>query len=143
MESVCEIIYFQAKDGTIHSIPRNALNKYPYSYLTMLASHPSMIEFSRATFATPCKDGYTLDAIMDFYRYGIWPNPYINGNQLSISGVGESFDGICLFLGLPAEPFADPDEKPDVYPDISDQDDDFVAEFSEEFDDANDSDVDW
>lgn len=95
-------IAFSDSKGMVVVIRQADLDEFPDSYLSMLSRRQSGSGTSASPIQVPFS-GNTLEMVAQFYETGIWKNPGIFGNKLSISDVSGSFDDICEFLGLPSD----------------------------------------
>jgi len=151
MEEIIDpVIYFKSSNGLIVGIKLSDLQKFPDSYIAVLAKYVGWSDHVRSCFSVPFDD-HTLDLVAGFYANGIWSTPYLAENVMHIEGVdvqGIEVDGVeaidevmrrfevqCLFLGLPCD-FEEPEDE-DVAIETSSQDDDFYP-YNESEDDYQD-----
>ena len=122
---------FEDNNGFQVSILQSNLKKHPDSFLNLMTA---------GIFNGDCRGGVfkvkfdrnTLFLVASFYENGVWPNLYMDGNQLDIDEVTGCIDDVCDFLGLPSEPMEDVVD--DIQSEYSDYDYDFSFDSEDDFD---------
>lgn len=114
-------ITFSDTEGNVVIICQADLDKYCDSFLSILSRNRQVeIGTSDCPVQVPFS-GNTLVMVAEFYETGIWKNPGIYENKLSIVGVIGPFDDICEFLGLPSDNIQcdDDDDAPSAWDEMS------------------------
>lgn len=97
-------VTFMTNSKKKYKIKVEELNEYPRSLLTIMALGPFKGNHDgEGNIKTTMSDN-AMKNISQFYKNGVWPNPYFFENKWSLDGVGNSatdFDKICEYLNLP------------------------------------------